>query len=61
MWKKTTFVSSANKTSSNTLEVLQISFIYNKNSSGPKIEPCGTPHWSNNIAGRTMAIKMNKL
>ena len=49
MWKKTTFVSSANKTSSNTLEVLQISFIYNKNSSGP------------NIAGRTMAIKMNKL
>jgi hypothetical protein len=23
---------------------LNISFIYNKNNSGPKTEPCGTPH-----------------
>jgi len=37
------FVSSANKISLSTAEALGRSLIYNKNSSGPRFEPCGTP------------------
>ena len=38
------FVSSANRRGLVFLRHLGKSFIFNKNSNGPKIEPCGTPH-----------------
>ena len=38
------FVSSANRTNLRIFETLQISFIYNMNREGPRIEPWGTPH-----------------
>ncbi len=37
-------VSSANKTNWSTLVVCMISFTYNMNNNGPKIDPCGTSH-----------------
>ena len=37
------FVSSANNTLFNIFDTLPISFEYNRNKVGPKIEPCGTP------------------
>ena len=36
-------VSSANNTEKQNSETLAKSLIYNKNSMGPNIEPCGTP------------------
>ena len=36
-------VSSANNTEKQNFETLAKSLIYNKNSMGPNIEPCGTP------------------
>ena len=39
-----TFVSSANKIVNKTEETLAISLTYKGNRSGPKIDPCGTPH-----------------
>ena len=38
-------VSSANNTEKQYSDTLVRSLIYNKNSMGPKIEPCGTPQW----------------
>ena len=37
-------MSSANNTKYNNLKQSDIAFIYNKNSNGPNIKPCGTPH-----------------
>ena len=44
VWDNTIFVSSANKTKAKTVDELTMSLIYIKNSNGPNIEPCGTPH-----------------
>ena len=41
---KNRFVSSANIIVFNKLESLARSFMYIKNNSGPRIDPCGTPH-----------------
>ena len=48
------FVSSANKTNFNNLDVLQRSLIYNRNSIGPKIYPCGTPQVIDNFSESTL-------
>ena len=37
-------VSSANMIGSNKFDAFLRSFTYSKNSCGPSIEPCGTPH-----------------
>ena len=37
-------MSSANSTGFRTVDNFTISFIYNVNSNGPNIDPCGTPH-----------------
>ena len=41
---KNILVSSAKRKNLSFDEVLGKSFIYNKNKSGPRTEPCGTPH-----------------
>ena len=41
---KSRFVLSANIIVFNKLEALWRSFTYIKNNSGPRIDPCGTPH-----------------
>ena len=40
---KNRFESSANSTENILLDTVARSFIYNKNNSGPKMDPCGTP------------------
>ena len=37
-------VSSANNIGNKASETIDRSFIYNRNSKGPKMDPCGTPH-----------------
>ena len=37
------------------LDVLTISFINNMNKSGPKMDPCGTPH----VTGRMSDVKLS--
>ena len=37
-------VSSANNIGNNKDDTFTMSFTYNKNNSGPAIDPCGTPH-----------------
>ena len=44
LWERNRLVSSANRIKLRILETLQISFIYNKKKSGPRIDPWGTPH-----------------
>ena len=39
-------VSSANKTERLVVDTAVKSLMYNKNSNGPKIDPCGTPHFT---------------
>ena len=39
-------MSSANIIGSSTEDAFLRTLTYNKNSSGPKIEPCGTPHFT---------------
>ena len=46
-WVLKRLVSSANIIGSSTEDVFLRSLTYNKNSSGPKMEPCGTPHFIN--------------
>ena len=41
---KNIFESSAKSKANNLLDTLHKSFIYKRKSSGPNIEPCGTPH-----------------
>ena len=43
------FASSANIIGSSTENAFLRSLTNNKNSSGHKIEPCGTPHFTHNI------------
>jgi len=50
LWDKKTFVSSANKMSLRSWEVIERSFMYSKNNKGPSIENWGTPqviNWVN--------------
>ena len=46
-------VSSANIIKVSSLVTVLRSLIYSKNRSGPKIEPCGTPHIMGNLIDRT--------
>ena len=43
-------MSSANEIENKILETDAISFMYKKNSNGPNIDPCGTPHVINFIS-----------
>ena len=44
VWEDTIVVSSANKIKPKIGDELTMSLIYIRNSNGPNIEPCGTPH-----------------
>ena len=59
MWDNTILVSSANKTKAKTVDEMTMSLIYIKNSNGPNIEPCGTPHLIFKREDSTLSIDTN--
>ena len=59
LWEKKILESSANKIKDKTLEDLQKSLIYIRKSSGPKIDPCGTPQFTIFVSELVLAIETN--
>jgi len=64
-YRVSTFVSVSNivvSSAKDNIVVLRdfdMSLIYNKNSSGPKIEPCGTPHETSSVGDLAFSIQTN--